>query len=147
MQGSRTTSTCSTAWRTRIEATPWLKQLKAILEWARNQPKGCRVAFSFLIGCLTLFFLAWIGFRLPEADPEILLFEALNWLGLPLILPTLIGGWASYKLTQPANDPKWTWTIEVGCLLWGLLILYYILLLTVGDSIIGYLEWLESEEK
>ena len=99
----------------RTRRVPFLKK-------AQQQRKGCRVSQSFLAGLSIYVLLLEIGFRLPE-DSVISLFEYLNYLGLPRLLPALLGGWATYKLMQPAHDREWTWQVKVGCLLWSLPIL------------------------
>ena len=90
----------------------------------------------FLAGSAIYIFLAEIGFRFPEGDSVFSLYDYLQYLGLPTLLPALLGGWATYKLMQPAHDPKWIWRLEVGCLLWSLpilLVTFAIFLTPHGD--------------
>ena len=113
-----------------------IRTSKRNLKKLQQQPKGCRVSQSFLAGLSIYVFLAEVGFRLPEGDSVFSLYDYLQYLGLPLLLPALLGGWATYKLMQPAHDREWIWRVKVGCLLWSLpilLVMFAIFLTPYGE--------------
>lgn len=51
-------------------------------------------------------------------------------------------------MIQPKNDPKWTWTWDVGCVLWGALVAFYIVSLAyaseLAERLLEYLQETQS---